>query len=142
MTVSAADRFTVENAKVRTYSDFLINFDKNPKTGFLAQATNEDAVKQSIRNLVLTQRTERFYRAATGCKIYSLLFDPIDPITAMTIENSIRETLKNSEPRAIVHSVTATPHSEFNFYAVTIVFGIAAIPEQSFDLSLMLRRVR
>jgi len=142
MVVAAADRFTIENAKVRTYSDFLTNFDKNPKTGFLAQVTNEEAVKQSIRNLVLTERTERFYRAATGCKIYSLLFDQIDPVTAMNIENSIRETIKNSEPRAIVQAVTATPHSEFNFYAVTIIFSIAAIPDQTFDLSLMLRRVR
>jgi len=142
MVVAAADRFTIENAKVRTYSDFLTNFDKNPNTGFLAQVTNEEAVKQSIRNLVLTERTERFYRAATGCKIYSLLFDQIDPVVAMTIENTIKETIKNSEPRAIVHTVTATPHSEFNFYAVTVVFGIAAIPDQTFDLSLMLRRVR
>lgn len=142
MVVAAADRFTIENAKVRTYSDFLTNFDKNPQTGHLAQVTNEDAVKQSIRNLVLTERTERFYRAATGCKVYSLLFDQIDPITAMNIENSIKETIKNSEPRAIIHEVTATPHSEFNFYAVTIIFGIASIPDQTFDLSLMLRRVR
>jgi len=140
--VDHAARFTIENAKVRTYSDFLTNFDKNPQTGYLAQVVNEESVKQSIRNLVLTERTERFYRASTGCKIYSLLFDQIDPVTAMTIENTIRETIKNSEPRAILHSVLATPHSEFNFYAVTIIFSIATIPDQTFDISLMLRRVR
>ncbi len=142
MVVSAADRFTIENAKVRTYSDFLINFDKNPQTGFLAQFTNEDAVKQAIRNLVLTQRTERFYRAATGSKVWSLLFEPIDQVTTMSLEATIKETIKNNEPRAIVHTVQALPNLEYNMYIINVVFGIVSIPDQSFDLSLILRRVR
>ena len=142
MTVSAVDRFTIENVKTKTYSDFLTSFSKNPQTGLLATVQNEEAVKQSIRNLVLTQRTERFYRAATGSKIYSLLFEPIDTTTTMNLEAAIKETIKNSEPRAILTSVEVIPNEEYNLYLVNVVFGIGVIPDQSFNLQLMLRRVR
>ncbi len=142
MVIAAADRFTIENSKVRTFSDFLIGFDKNPMTGLLALAHNEEAVKQSIKNLVLTQRTERFYRAATGSKITSLLFDPIDNITSLSVENAIRETIKNSEPRAKLISVEVAAHVTSNLYVVSIVFSIVSSPDLTFNMSLILRRVR
>ena len=142
MVISAVDRFTIEDAKVRTYSDFLTNFDKNPSTGFLAQFHNEDAVKQSIHNLVFTERTERFYRSSIGSKIFSLLFEPIDELTAMTIENTIRETVKNSEPRAILRGVSVVPNEAAHMYIVSVTFSIVNSPDRVFDTALILRRVR
>ncbi len=142
MVVSAADRFVIEREKFKTWSDFLTDFDKNPQTGYLASVTNEEAVKQSIRNLVLTQRTERFYRASIGSKIWSLLFEPVDEVTTMNIRNAINETLKYSEPRAIIREVQVIPNADLNMYVVNIIFSIVNIPDQKFDLSVILRRVR
>ncbi len=142
MVVAAADRFTIENKKVKTYSDFATNFTKNPQTGYLALVENEEAVKQSIRNLILTERTERPYQASIGSKIWSLLFEPIDPVTAMSIDGTIRETLRNHEPRAILHNVEVLPNEAYHMYIVKIVFGISSIPDENFEVSLLLRRVR
>ena len=142
MVIAAVDRFTIESAKVKTYSDFLTDFDKNPSTGYLALVTNEDAVRQSIRNLVLTERTERFYRSATGSKVYSLLFEPFDALTSMAIENTIRETIKNSEPRALVRGVKVIPNEAQHIYIVGVVFSLINAPEEIFETALILRRVR
>jgi phage baseplate assembly protein W len=78
--MSQSDRFTIKNNR-EYFSDFMANFDKNPVTGNLARVTNEDAIKQSLRNLVLTNRTERFYQPHIGSKVQSLLFDPMGPET-------------------------------------------------------------
>jgi len=142
MVVAAVDRFTIESAKVKTYSDFLTDFDRNPSTGYLAQLNNEEAVRQSIRNLVLTERTERFYRASTGSKVYSLLFEPFDPLTSMAIENTIRETIRNSEPRALVRRVSVIPNEAHHMYVVGVSFSIVNAPEEIFETALVLRRIR
>ena len=142
MVVSAADRFVVERKKFKTWSDFLTDFDKNPQTGFLAMVTNEDSVKQSIHNLVLTQRTERFYRPAIRSKTFSLLFEPVDEVTTMNIRNAINETLRYNEPRAIIREVQVIPKEDLYMYVVNVVFSIVNIPDQTFDLSVILQRVR
>jgi len=142
MVVSAADRFVVERKKFKTWSDFLTDFDKNPQTGFLAMVTNEDSVKQSIHNLVLTQRTERFYRPGIGSKIFSLLFEPVDEVTTMNIRNAINETLRYNEPRAIIREVQVIPKTDLQMYVVNVIFSIVNIPDQTFDLSVILSRVR
>lgn len=137
-----SDKFTIETKKLEYYSDFLINFDKNPVTGFMARVTNEEAVKQSIRNLVLTMRTERFYDPNIGSKVSALLFEPIDEITAEAIQREIRQTIDNKEPRASLIEVIVNPQYDLNAYFITVVFSIINIPDQTFNLDLILRRIR
>ena len=81
------------------YSDFLINFDKNPVTGNLARAVNEEAVKNALKNLLLTNRGERFYNSNMGSQIKASLFEPADSVTADIIKTSIEQTIKYQEPR-------------------------------------------
>jgi phage baseplate assembly protein W len=137
-----SDKFTIESKKVTQYSDFLNGFDKNPQTGFLAMVSNEESVKQSIRNLILTERTERFYRPHIGSKIMSLLFEPIDIVTEELLKTTITETIKNNEPRAQLVSVSITPMHEYNAYVVAVAFSIINIPSETFDLTVILKRVR
>lgn len=137
-----SDKFTIETKKLEYYSDFLVNFDKNPVTGFMARVTNEEAVKQSIRNLVLTMRTERFYDPNIGSKVSALLFEPIDEITAEAIQREIRQTINNKEPRASLIEVIVNPQYDLNAYFITVVFSIINIPDQTFNLDLILRRIR
>jgi len=142
MVISAADRFTIEQAKAKTWADVLTSFDKNPTTGYLAMVQNEESVKQAVRNLILTERTERFYRAGTGSKINSLLFEPQTPIIGMAIENEIRNTIKNSEPRVVLRSVHVESQPDMNSYFVHVVFSVVNIPDDVQEMSLILRRIR
>lgn len=138
--MSRADRVTPKQQQV-LYSDFLINFDQNPVTGFLAKAVNEDAVKNSIRTLIMTDLNERPFQPNIGSKIRSLLFEPLDDVTASLIKTTIYDTVRSGEPRAKLDAVIATPNFEFNAYFITIVFSMINIPEP-ITLNLILRRVR
>lgn len=132
--------------KQEFYSDFLINFDKNPITGVLAKVTNEDSIKQSLKNLILTNRTERFYDPLIGSKIQSLLFEPLDLFTADVLKDEITTTIKNYEPRVTIHTIEVTPADLFkatseNGYNISIVFSTINIPQET-RLDFFLSRVR
>jgi len=140
--VTRGDRFTVKTTQIEVYSDFYIDFDLNPITGYLARLTNEDSVKQSLKTLLLTQRGERFYDVACGSRLYALLFEPIDTVTESSIKDEIITTIQNNEPRVSDVAVTAAANADNNAYNVTIYYSIINIPTQTFTLNLMLSRTR
>lgn len=137
--MSRADRISPIQ-KTIFYSDFLNNFDQNPVTGYLARVTNVEAVKQSIRNLILTNKNERPYQPYIGSKIRSLLFEPMDSVTEETLRVTIQETVEQ-EPRANLLSVRIKAEPSLNGYLVSIIFSMINIPEQ-IELQIILRRVR
>lgn len=136
-----ADKQTIELKRRNSFSDFLINFDQNPVTGYLATVTDEMAVKQSIRNLILTATGERFYHSIKGSRVPHSLFEPNTPATLDMIGQLARETIEMYEPRATVHDIRVNETLDSNTYALTIVFSIINIPNTQ-DLVLSLRRVR
>lgn len=136
---SRADKIT-PTRKRELFSDFLMNLDRNPITGALARKTNEEAVKESIKHLVLTNVGERPY-SPLGSKVQSLLFDPADVFTEQLIEQTIRETIETYEPRAQLIQVQTTLNPDYNEYDITIYFSVLNTTEVS-SLNISLKRVR
>jgi phage baseplate assembly protein W len=139
--MARSDKYTSLTNKPSYYSDFSNNLDVNPATGFLAKITNENAVKNSIKNIILTINGERFFQSTIGSKINALLFEPMDSPTAIALENTISEAIKNNEPRANLKSVELYPDQDRNAYLVTIIFSIINIPED-ITFNFFLNRVR
>lgn len=139
--VTKADRFTINTKQQELYSDFTINFDLNPITGFLAKVTNEDSVKQALKSLLLTKRTERFYDSYAGSRLNSLLFEPMDSVTANAIRSEIQETIQNNEPRVTNVEIDVRPNQDQNSYEVYIFFEVINIPDKQLNLTLVLKRV-
>src|SRR3990170_6461614 len=141
---SRVDKFTVQQKKIEYFSDFLLNLDKNPLTGNLARVTNEDSIKQSLKTLLLTERTERFFQPWIGSKLNGLLFELHTPLTDISIEQEIKTTIENCEPRVTIEQIfiNSGQQSDNNTIDVTINFSINNIPNQIFDLSLVINRVR
>lgn len=139
--MARAERYT--NLKVTPvyYTDFLNDFQKNPNSGALASLTNDEAVKNSIKNLILTNQGERFYQPLIGSQIRAMLFEPFSVTTKNTIEQLIREAINNYEPRAQLHDVRVDDDIDRNGVYVTIVFSIINIPTPV-NLNLFLSRVR
>jgi len=140
--MARSDKFTLTQKKYTIYSDFLMNFDKNPFTGYLAVATNEEAVKNSIRQLLLTNKGERFYDARKGGGIRDLLFELFDPLSMEAIKLDLRETIQAYEPRAIVHDIEVVGDINSNELSIKIIFGVQNIQNESFELDLHIERVR
>lgn len=140
--MALADKFTLERKKFTVYSDFLMNFDKNPFTGYLGTATNEDAVKNALRQLLLTNKGERFYDARYGGGIRDMLFELYDPMQQEATKYEIKSTIERYEPRAIVHDIEVNVDEQRNSLHIRIVFGIRNIQEEAFNLDLHIERVR
>lgn len=139
--MSRADKLTTTVKKDLIYSDFLLNLDKHPLNGGLARLSNEDSVKQSIKNLILTEIFERPYQPQLGSKLYSLLFEPMDDITVNLIRNTVQDTIRLFEPRAKLIGVNVFPIADRNEYNVNITFSLVNTIGE-IQLDLIIKRVR
>lgn len=140
--MARADKYTAEIKKQELYSDFLNDFTTNPITGLLSRVTNEESVKQSLKNLVLTNVGERFYDPNKGSKINQSLFELFDPSNIEIIKLQLRECISAYEPRAIIRDIRLREDLESNGYYITLVFSIINIPNETFTLDLNVTRVR
>ena len=123
------------------YADFRKDLLLNPVSSDLARVTNEEAVKDSILNLLLTSRGERFFKPNLGSDIMSSLFENISPLTQITIEEIVKDTIKNYEPRANVISVEVSANEDNNEISLRITFNVIN-SETPITLTKILTRVR
>lgn len=123
------------------YSDIPTNFDVHPIKGDLVLITNEQAVKRSIRNLLLTDPFERPFSPTIGSGIRKSLFENMGQDTEFILAEKIKETITNYERRANLFSVSVKALTDDNSYAATIVFSVVN-SLAPVTLDLILRRVR
>ena len=124
--------------KSRAFKDISLSFSPHPVTKDLPVLVNERAVIRSVRNLVETIPTERFFNSILGTDIRDTLFDNYDRTQVMMIEDQIRETLGNFEPRVSNVGATVLARPDDNQLDVNVFFDINGldIPTQSFSFIL------
>ena len=122
----------------RSFKDISLSFDPHPVTKDLSVLTNERAIIRSVRNLVETIPTERFFNPTLGSDVRSSLFDFVDYATASTIEDQIIEVINNYEQRVTNVIVQVDPIPDLNEFEVTITFDIIGqeVPTQQFSFIL------
>jgi phage baseplate assembly protein W len=108
----------------RIFSDLDLNFVAHPVTGDITKRYDENAIKQSIKNLVLTTNYERPFHPEIGSQITNLLFEPMSPLTQNMLEMSIYNTIRNFEPRVELLKVTVTFDNDNHHVYASIVFKI------------------
>jgi phage baseplate assembly protein W len=123
------------------YSDLTTNFTIHPIKGDLVLLKDSEAVKRSIRNLILTDPYERFFNPSIGSGINASLFENMSRDTESIIKIRITETIENFEPRANLISVIVKALPDQNAYSVNIVFSVNN-NVQPVQLDFILRRVR
>lgn len=123
------------------YSDFFNSFVENPVSLDLARKTNEEAVKQSIKNLILTNKGERLFQPNIGASIRKLLFENMNQQTYTIIKQNITNTLELYEPRCELLDVIVVPREEQHSINIRIVFRTINTIEPT-TLDLILGRVR
>ena len=122
----------------RGFKDISLSFTPHPVTKDLTILKNENSIKKSVRNLVQTIPTERFFNSAIGSEVRDSLFDFVDFGTASVIQNQIEITLDNFEPRIDNVTVEVLPRPDLNEFEVTVFFDIVGqeIPTQEFTFML------
>ena len=108
----------------------------------ISKVTDIQAVKRSVRNLVLTNHYEKPFHPEIGSGVRDILFEPMTPITANILTRKIEDVIENFEPRAKLIGVRARPDLDRNAYEVTIEFYVINTPTELVDLTVMLERLR
>lgn len=137
---SGVTRASITSREV-LYSDFDLSFIKHPNTKDVTILKDIDAVKQSVKNLVLTAQGERPFNPLLGSDIRQLLFEPVDDFTAFDIEEQIRITIQNHEPRVNVLSVDVSAEEDNNRFRVSIDFQMITNLDTG-SVSFYLERIR
>lgn len=127
--------------KLSIYSDLRKDMEINPITSDLALKTDEESVKESLKNLILTNKGERLFQPNLGSDVVKSLFDTMTPASIKVLENSIRNTINNYEPRANVLNIEVLPYYDENMVKVNITFYVrnAEVP---ITVAVFLERTR
>ena len=127
----------------RAFKDINLSFSPHPVTKDLTVLRNENAIKRSVRNIVQTIPTERFFNSILGSDVRGLLFDNfVDFGTASVIEDQIKIAIENFEPRVDNLQVNVNPKPDDNEFEVNVLFDILGqeFPAQSFSFILQAAR--
>ena len=122
----------------RSFKDISLSFDPHPVTKDLPILKNERAITRSIRNLVETIPTERFFNSLLGSEVRSSLFEFVDYGTASIVQTQIETTIENYESRVNNVKVEVDPQPDDNSFEVTVIFDIIGqqFPTQQFTFLL------
>lgn len=126
----------------RIYSDLDLFFQKKNSNSDVNIIEDVQAVKRSIRNLVLLNTYEKPFHPEIAGGVRELLFENMTPITSIVLARKVEDVISNFEPRARLQAVRATPDFDRNAYTVTIDFFVRNHPTQLVELDLMLERLR
>ena len=122
----------------RAFKDISLSFEPHPITNDLPILKNESAIRRSVRNIVQTIPTEKFFNPVFGSDVYKSLFDFVDFGTAAIIEDQILTCIKNFEPRVNNVRVRVEPTPDENSFEVTLFFDIIGqeFPTQEYSFIL------
>ena len=127
---------------VRQYRDLDLFFSRKNGTNDIEKITDVEAVKRSVRNLVLTNFYEKPFHPEIGSGIRDMLFENMTPITAVVLARKVEDVIENFEPRARLIGVRALPNLDRNEYEVTIEFFVVNAPTELVDLTVFLEVLR
>lgn len=128
-------------ARLPDYTDLDLDFNRKPGNKDITKKIGDEAVKRSIRNLILTNFYDRPFQPRIGSNVQKLLFENFTDITAILISNAIKEVINNFEPRANVLGVDVIPSPDNNAFTANITFSIRNRTEP-FVIDIFLERIR
>jgi len=126
----------------RAYKDISLSFEPHPVSNDLKILKNENAIRRSVRNIVQTIPTEKFFDPLFGSDVYRSLFDFVDFGTASTIQSQIEIALDNYEERIDDVLVEVDPQPDLNSFEITVRYEIIGQEFPSQEYSFLLEATR
>ena len=121
------------------FKDLSMSFKFNPLSGDLITLKNENAIARAVRNIVSTTPGEKFFDPDFGSSVGEILFENVDEISAVSIQDEIRNCLGNYEPRVELIDVFVDPNFDENQFDVKITYRIVGvdIPPTQLEFALL-----
>ena len=127
---------------VRRYTDLDLFFGKKSSNSDVSDVVDIQAVKRSIRNLVLTNIYEKPFHPEIASGVRGMLFELMTPLTALILSKQVEDVIINFEPRARLIGVTTLPDLDRNIYEVSIEVYVLNTPTELVELTIALERIR
>lgn len=124
----------------RKFVDFNVAFEPHPITGDIIKVTDEQAIKQSLKNLIFTNFYEAPFQPLKGSGLRNMLFEPTTQFTADRIKNAITDLIDKYEPRVNIVSLQILVRDEQSYH-VMMTYGIVNTIEP-ITLNFLLQRIR
>ena len=123
----------------RKFKDLSMSFKTNPLNDDLIVLKNTSAIARSLKNIVFTQPGEKFFNPDFGSRITESLFENVDDVSALAIEDEIRSSIINFEPRVNLLNVSVNPIPDDNEMNVVIQYEVTGIdvPPQQLEFVLL-----
>ena len=123
----------------RKFKDISMSFESNPLNDDLVSLSDTTAIARSLRNIVFTQPGEKFFNPDFGSRISESLFENVDEVSALAIEDEIKSSIINFEPRVNLLNTVVVPNPDDNEMNVTIEYEITGIdiPPQQLEFVLL-----
>ena len=123
----------------RKFKDLSMSFKTNPLNDDLIGLKNTSAIARSLKNIVFTQPGEKFFNPDFGSRISESLFENVDDVSALAIEDEIRSSIINFEPRVNLLNVSVNPNPDDNEMNVVIQYEVTGIdvPPQQLEFVLL-----
>ena len=142
MAVYDAQSQNTSSRNTRRYIDLDLFFQRKIPSGDVNKITDVQAVKRSVRNLVLLNPYEKPFHPEIGSGVRGMLFELMTPFVAAQLTKKVEDVINNFEPRARLVSVRSKPDYDHNAYEVSIEFYVVNTPTELVDLTVMLERLR
>ena len=142
MAVYDAQSQNTSSRNTRKYVDLDLFFQKKIPSKDVNTITDIQAVKRSVRNLVLLNPYEKPFHPEISSGIRGMLFELMSPFLAAQLAKKVEDVINNFEPRARLVSVRSIPNYDRNAYEVSVEFYVVNAPTELVDLTVMLERLR
>lgn len=128
-------------ARQRQYRDLDLSLALHPIRKDIIPLKDDRAIRNAVKNLLLTNFYERPFNHGIGANLRALLFEPADAITRMAIEDNVRRTIQDHEPRVKILGVRVNNLEDQNAYNLLVRFLIKEYDTEE-EVEIVLRRIR
>ena len=142
MAVYDAQSQNTSSRNTRRYIDLDLFFKRMIPSSDVNTVTDVQAVKRSVRILVLLNPYEKPFHPEISSGIRGMLFELMTPFVAAQLTKKVEDVINNFEPRARLVSVRSIPDYDRNAYEVSVEFYVVNTPTELVDLTVMLERLR
>jgi phage baseplate assembly protein W len=129
------------NKREVVYRDLDLDFARHPFSGDVSQKVDMDAIRRSVRNLILTKRFDKPFHPEINSGIYECLFDPISPLYENKLKENVSYVLKTYEPRIKINNIIVVVSPDENYIFLSLSFTVIEIQKSS-EVKIALQRTR
>jgi len=128
-------------ARVKGWRDLDLSLTLHPIRKDIIPLKDDNAIKNAVRNLLISNFYERPFSRDIGANLRGLLFEPADSITKISLKDNIRRVIRKYEPRVVVRGIQIHYEEDSNAYNINVIFKIKEYDTNE-SVEIVLRRLR